>query len=810
MTGGLFNDFSFNHSPQYDRDLNLEDIDALLKGTASKQHHHQQQQQQHATAAGLNGNGPVHPAAANGGVPKKGDTLNALRFFNDSTRNSNNGSRPITLNQFGAGQSLGGTAVDVDPTRLGIDTMAFGPGSSAGNIFAHDDPLGNTLIDDVVGPSETFEGSFNPWDLFDGGEMSSASPGSPTLQNFSQEPLFGFDDIFNSGGNKKAAENNLFLPGAAASARSGLAVSGAGRKRKLSQTQSMPDAGRLLEDMGFHGAPLTRSEDTNLMWQQQQRQMQMKQKQELDEQKYGGASSGTSAAAASAAGGSTQHLGAGASSVASTTVGPGHGSGLFDPLQRRTTGSPGPFNQQSPGARAPPRIGSPIASPRSVVSNRSESQSDVQRLDPSGKDTRNPEDQQKLIPLVRSTLMTNRRALERRTLILRNPRVTQKSYGTEKRFCCPPPTAHFVGDGWTGGVDLTMAVGDDAEPQRIVVDEDGRAIAKNLYVSDKEGRRAFPVKADICTPQGLKVGVFESKPIKVISKPSKKKQSSKSSDLSIFSGTEVSLFNRLRSQTVSTKYLTVAQSGHGEGQRGRNMTLQADNTRWTSFRLHTVDPDQDDMFVPNIALRYGHHVVLECPETGMRSCTMLLLKVDKGQVYAKGNEPVSQLHKVAFAVPASSGGGIHGGFLGVSSEDVIIVDNDGSGKVSDSATWTITSTDTAQYSFYVPSWPPSEPLTPAPFVDVVRVQGSTVELHGQNLSRDLQVWFDAVPATTIFRSKEYIICVPPRCIEVTDGRMRYPPGPDPLEVRLTLVRDNGVIFDTGKVYSYMPQPRAFF
>ncbi|KAJ2746576.1 hypothetical protein GGI20_001225 [Coemansia sp. BCRC 34301] len=214
-------------------------------------------------------------------------------------------------------------------------------------------------------------------------------------------------------------------------------------------------------------------------------------------------------------------------------------------------------------------------------------------------------------------------------------KVAQKSYGTEKRFLCPPPTVLLFGDSWKlpttagegsefiasmprisvsvptsdgsppvsdfgDGSDGSPPVSDFGDgsssssesrtaqlewiarpdlvpkpkqhvphnpvaPQHAPRDGEpitGRYVAKQLFINDvDEKRKRVAVKVRLHDPSGQVVlNEFDSRPIKVISKPSKKRQSVKNIDLCIHHGSTISLFNRLRSQTVSTKYLGATRS----------------------------------------------------------------------------------------------------------------------------------------------------------------------------------------------------------------------------------------------------------
>jgi hypothetical protein len=343
-------------------------------------------------------------------------------------------------------------------------------------------------------------------------------------------------------------------------------------------------------------------------------------------------------------------------------------------------------------------------------------------------------------------------------IIIMSPKVGQKSYGNEKRFLCPHPQATLVGktwftptksdnncpvsplmaprvnislegeapakDGHVAWITMDNKPLDDKIHTQMITSEDrpflGNVPGKNLHISDADSKRRevkalVTVKAPLNASQhnwngrgldnDVPLYVFSSKEIKVISKPSKKKSNSKSADLIIQHGSTIALFNRVKSQTSSTRYLSVPvdlttyKGSDGKPVTGavRPSTANPDPTfqgftvtasNWESFIIYLVDPTKacgpsnttsPNPGWPNLPanalpvlhgappVRYNSTVVLQSLQTGIISPVLVIRRGDDGSdvvgmdgtstdaniasPYGElAGHPVSQLQKVAFEV----------------------------------------------------------------------------------------------------------------------------------------------------------------
>ncbi|MBW00267.1 Recombining binding protein suppressor of hairless-like protein, partial [Eschrichtius robustus] len=224
------------------------------------------------------------------------------------------------------------------------------------------------------------------------------------------------------------------------------------------------------------------------------------------------------------------------------------------------------------------------------------------------------------------------------TVRILHAKVAQKSYGNEKRFFCPPPCVYLAGPGWRvkpvqgqahqagetgpvvcGYMGLDGASGSAAETQKLNFEEqpDCREFgcAKTLYISDADKRKHFRLVLRLVLRGGRELGTFHSRLIKVISKPSQKKQS-----------------------------------------------------------LKNTDPDehcsQGDFPPREGYVHYGSLVQLTCTITGITLPPMIIRKVAKQCALLDVDEPISQLHKCAFQFPGGPPGG-GGTYLCLATEKVV-------------------------------------------------------------------------------------------------------------------------------------------
>nr|CAB3265488.1 Su(H) suppressor of hairless homolog [Phallusia mammillata] len=421
-------------------------------------------------------------------------------------------------------------------------------------------------------------------------------------------------------------------------------------------------------------------------------------------------------------------------------------------------------------------------------------------------------------PPKRLTRAAMRKYLKERndlTLVVLHAKVAQKSYGNEKRFFCPPPCMYLLGSGWkkkqqvledeegtpeAGQVHAFIGIGsNEQDMQQLHLDGKNFCTAKTLYISDTDKRKHFMLNVKMFFGTGADVGQFHSKRIKVISKPSKKKQSLKNADLCIPSGTKVALFNRLRSQTVSTRYLHVEKGN-----------FHASSIQWGCFAIHLLDDDEsesEEFSVMDGYIHYGQTVKLVCSNTGMALPRLIIRKVDKQTAILDADDPVSQLHKCAFYLKDTERM-----YLCLSQERIIQFQATPCPKetnkemINDGASWTIISTDKAEYTFCDGMGPTADPVTPVPTVHSLQLNGggdvAMLEVKGENFTPLLKVWFGEIESDTMYRCAEGLLCVVP---DISAFREGWKWVKETVQVPINLVRNDGIIYATNLTFTFTPE-----
>ncbi|XP_067361235.1 recombining binding protein suppressor of hairless-like protein isoform X2 [Channa argus] len=408
------------------------------------------------------------------------------------------------------------------------------------------------------------------------------------------------------------------------------------------------------------------------------------------------------------------------------------------------------------------------------------------------------------------------------SVIILHAKVAQKSYGNEKRFFCPPPCVYIRGHGWRIMQDHLKAAGcgdsvyglcgymcldsssqSQADMFKLVFDEQPNsrmfACAKSLFISDQDKRKHFRLLLQLFLGNRREVGSFQSRMIKVISKPSQKRQSMKNADLCISSCSRVALFNRLRSQTVSTRYLSV--------DRG---VFIASARQWTALTITMVEDhhsDLGDFVLSEGFVCYGCVVRLVCTESGVALPPMVICKVNKQHAILDVDEPVSQLHKCAFQFKDDP----HV-FLCLSSDTIVKYQAQPSNKdpgrvvLNDGACWTIIGVEAVEFTFNQGTAFIQTPVSPFPIITGLEVNGgghvAMLEISGENFNPHLKVWFGNNEAETMFKSPKSLLCVVPDVSVFSDGWRCLRRN---VTVPLSLIRSDGLTYRTSFSFTYTPE-----
>ncbi|KAI8905295.1 hypothetical protein DFJ77DRAFT_479572 [Powellomyces hirtus] len=138
----------------------------------------------------------------------------------------------------------------------------------------------------------------------------------------------------------------------------------------------------------------------------------------------------------------------------------------------------------------------------------------------------------------------------------------------------------------------TTSVRDRGDAQQLR--EVAVAVFSKLHIGDEEDRKMIPLFYEVITPMGK--FTYESRPFTKISKPSRKKLTAKA-QLLISSGSTITMFNRTKSQTGSTRFLGVDPDSLNV--QPCPADLETGLSVWDNWVIYTMDdPRFDHTTVP--------------------------------------------------------------------------------------------------------------------------------------------------------------------------------------------------------------------
>ena len=220
-------------------------------------------------------------------------------------------------------------------------------------------------------------------------------------------------------------------------------------------------------------------------------------------------------------------------------------------------------------------------------------------------------------------------------------------------------------------------------------------------------------------------------------------------------------------------------------------------------------------------IHYGSTVKLVCSVTGLSLPQLIIRKVDKSQILLDADDPVSQLHKCCFYIKNSDRKYLCLQQDKIANVEASICPKDPKRElINEGSCWTIISTDKAEYSWCEGMGPVTEPISPVPVVTHMKLNGNNevamLDLIGENFTPNLKVWFDDVEVQTAFRCVTNLVCIlpdptvfKPKCGNEEPewaGMKINCAHYQPLSLAVNLVRNDGIIYNTGLYFTYAPEP----